>query len=136
MSTRRSKRVYRRRRLTALAVLVALVATVVILVIRLTGPALDFSGAWAGSDALLGSREWHLSHVRGDEYAVVGMSVRGRTVERLFLDGDQLKATGEDSQGDWSVSLELVSGGNQLTAEFRPGGDQEKKTIRLNRLQD
>lgn len=136
MSARRSNRVYRRRRLTALAVLAVLVAIVVVLVTRSMGPAPDFAGTWAGSDALLGSREWHLTHVRGDDYSVVGMSVRGRMLKSLRLDGDELRATGEDAQGSWSVSLELVSDGDQLTAEFRPGGDEETKTIRFNRVAD
>jgi hypothetical protein len=127
-------RVLWRRRLIALAALVALAALIAVLVLRSTAPPPDFTGLWAGSDPLLGSKRWHISRLQDDEFKVTGMSVGGVALERLRLVDGKLVANGDAGGASWSVSISSISDGNQLMAEYRSSEDAPMQRVRFTRV--
>ena len=134
---RASRRVIRQRRFIALAcavVLVFVVALGVRAVACNTSPA-GFIGAWAGSDATLGTTSFTIaSGAGGAAYSVSGLKPSGAAVHTLRVGDDgRLTASGTTTRGTWHLSLALTADGKQLMAEYSAPGGPAPVLLRFTR---
>jgi hypothetical protein len=136
MSPRPNRKTIRRRRRAFFAVAGGLLLIVLFLALRpLLSGTPDWTGTWAGSDALLGTTRWHISADPADagRYTVKGLRVAGQPVADFHLDDGNLFASGSSANGAWKVELQMASDGQQLVATYWAAGGAPAQHIRFTR---
>ena len=132
MSRRPPRRVLWRRRLLALTVLAGLVIVIVVVAGRFAASEPDFTGVWAGSDPLLGDTRWKISRLQDGNYQVRGLHVEGVSVQHLDRRGKALVTDGGDA--GWSLSIWLISEGEQIVTEYQPSDGSPTQRLRFTRV--